>query len=706
MSSMWRKCRVVRKEYDNILNELGLARLVAGPSSVSLSNDRAASTTFTDSARVAPLSPPKLGSSRQSGNSISTDAGGEPPLKLLKEQSGSEALVNSVCGQGAHFVEELQSEIVDMSSREHSDSDSSSSDNQISSKSWDESDDFVASDSCTGRDEGTALTCSAALSRLSPEQMTASEEFAVIASKHNMTHACINDVFDFCRRRGFSDLPKDARTVLRTERKAQVEQNGSFVHFGLAAGIRQVLPPGQVVPSERKLQGNIDGVPLYRSSQLAFWPILCLITNVEASPPFVVSVYCGAGKPPSLQDYLEPFVREVSELASEGLSIGDVRVQVSIEAMVCDAPARSYVKCIVGHTGYCACERCNQKGRHIENRVTFPKLHAPTRTNASFRSQENKRHHSGFSPFLSLDVDMIAIFPSEYMHLVCLGVMRRLLKNWVCQSHSNRLSRLHRCQLNESLREASKAFPTYFQGKPRGTEELDRWKATEFRTFLLHVGPVVLKPLLPPSHYKHFLMFHVAIRILASPQYYCEYNDFAKDVLRYFVQEFSELYGRNQLVYNVHSLIHLADQCRDHGPLDQFSAFPFESYLGRMKKLLRSSNKPLSQLSRMISELRHSTKNQVEQKLQHVKPGDCFLIDSAPVVVLEIMEDYFKGGILPNARDFFKHPLKSSQLNIWRCNALSNRTKVWPLDDLRNTAQCLRLNYKQGHVVVPLLHFH
>nr|XP_050034043.1 uncharacterized protein LOC126530800 [Dermacentor andersoni] len=292
------------------------------------------------------------------------------------------------------------------------------------------------------------------------------------------------------------------------------------------------------------------------------------------------------------------------------------------------------------------------------------------------------------------------------MHLVCLGFMRRLLKNWVCQGHSNRLSRLYRCQLNERLREASKAFPTYFQRKPRSTEKLDRWKATEFRTFLLYVGLVVLKPLLPPTHYKHFLMIHVAIRILASPQYYCEYNDFAKDVLRYFDQEFSELYEKKQLVYNVHSLIHLADQCRDHGPLDQLSAFPFDSYLGRMNKLLRSSNKPLSQQSRRICELRDSSKNQVEQKLQHVKPGDWFLIDSAPVVVLEIMGDHFEGGILPHSRDFFKLPLKSSQLNIWRCNTLSNRSKVWPLDDLRNNAQCLRLNYKQGHVVVPLLHFH
>lgn len=192
-----------------------------------------------------------------------------------------------------------------------------------------------------------------------------------------MTHACINGILNFCRRRGISDFPKDARRLLKTEQKAQVEQNGSFVHLGLAEGIHQVLRMGQVDPSELKLHGNIDGVPLYKSSQLAFWPILCRITNVEASPPFVVSVFCGAGKPRCLHDYLEPFVREVPELASEGLSIGDVQVQVNMEAMVCNAPAKSYVKCIVGRTGYYACERCNQKGRRIEHRVTFPKLHAP-----------------------------------------------------------------------------------------------------------------------------------------------------------------------------------------------------------------------------------------------------------------------------------------------------------------------------------------
>lgn len=224
-----------------------------------MSNDEAASFTSADSSCVERLSPPKPGTSRQSRSSISTDDGGEPPFKRLNERSRSEAFVDDVCTQEAPFVE-CQSDSAGTSSCEHSDSDSSSSDKgrPQGSDSSDESDDFLASDSFTGPDEGIAFTCSPTLSHVLSEQLSASEELAVIASKHNMTHAYINDVLDFCRRRGISDLPKDARTVLKTERKAQVEQNGSFVHFGLAEGIRQVLQPGQVVPSELKLQGNID----------------------------------------------------------------------------------------------------------------------------------------------------------------------------------------------------------------------------------------------------------------------------------------------------------------------------------------------------------------------------------------------------------------------------------------------------------------
>ena len=49
-------------------------------------------------------------------------------------------------------------------------------------------------------------------------------------------------------------------------------------------------------------------------------------------------------------------------------------------------------------------------------------------------------------------------------------------------------------------------------------------------------------------------------------------------------------------------LSHIVDDCRRLGPLDSFSAFPFENLLGQIKRKIRSSHLPLAQITRRISE--------------------------------------------------------------------------------------------------------
>lgn len=122
------------------------------------------------------------------------------------------------------------------------------------------------------------------------------DDLAAVAQKHNLTYSCINDIASLLRKYGLP-VPKDARTVMRTERKAVTERNGTFAHFGLAKGISEALqlePP----PHEIKLQAHIDGVPLFKSSSMCFWPILCRVTNIKNGEPFLVSLYAGKGKPP------------------------------------------------------------------------------------------------------------------------------------------------------------------------------------------------------------------------------------------------------------------------------------------------------------------------------------------------------------------------------------------------------------------------
>ena len=123
-----------------------------------------------------------------------------------------------------------------------------------------------------------------------------------------------------------------------------------------------------------------------------------------------------------------------------------------------------------------------------------------------------------------------------------------------------------------------------FARKCRSLDEMDRWKVTEFRQFLLYSGPVALKGVLCEQLHKHFLLLFVAIYCLVSPGFCVSHCQYAHELLCLFVTQAGQLYGRDVLVYNVHGLIHLAADVRNFGPLDSYSAFPFENFLGKVEK--------------------------------------------------------------------------------------------------------------------------
>lgn len=98
-------------------------------------------------------------------------------------------------------------------------------------------------------------------------------------------------------------------------------------------------------------------------------------------------------------------------------------------------------------------------------------------------------------------------------------------------------------------------------------------------------------------------MLSIIISYICNPKSTLGQVDFAGKMLLSFVSKFSTLYGRFHIVYNVHSLIHLANDVKVHGSLDSFSCFGFENYLGKIKRLLRNSRLPLSQIRRRLSEI-------------------------------------------------------------------------------------------------------
>ncbi|GBL89107.1 hypothetical protein AVEN_33836-1, partial [Araneus ventricosus] len=282
-----------------------------------------------------------------------------------------------------------------------------------------------------------------------------------------------------------------------------------------------------------KLSFNIDGLPLFKSSSQQAWPILCLVNNIQNSKPFVIGIFSGHSKPDNVSKYLFDFIQDVKELLQNPV-IGRKTFEILIDAFICDAPARSYLKCIKNHNGYFGCERCTQKGKWL-GRMTFSELNSPKRKDEDFSNRINvdspDEHIINPSPLLDINVGLVSMFPLDYMHLVCLGVVRKLILAWYKGSLRIRLSSSAKTNLNQSLVDCSKYSPKEFQRKPRSLIEVDRWKATEFRCFLLYVGPVVLKDILLPDYYNHFLCLHLAIRIMLSEKLIEDYLDYAEELL-------------------------------------------------------------------------------------------------------------------------------------------------------------------------------
>jgi len=510
---------------------------------------------------------------------------------------------------------------------------------------------------------------------------------------------------------------------------------GHYSHFGIRCGLVDLLQQQHICNGTvLVLHFNFDGLPVFKSSSVELWPVLCLVRQLSHKP-FVVGLYCGAKKPASVSDYLHDFVQELSSLLVDGICCGDVRYGVEIGCFVCDAPARAFVKNVKSHTAYYGCEKCKQKGVYVECRMTFPDVDAGLRTDEEFRLMSDEAHHHGPSPLSLLPVGLVTSFVFDYMHLVCLGVCRRLLTFWLrgpirkSDSVASRLSAGTLQQLSTKLVNLRNAVPTEFARKPRCISEVDRWKATEFRLFLLYIGPVVLFDVLSDAVFNHFMLLSVGITLLVSPKFCGPYADYAHSLLCSFVEQAKQLYGEEFIVYNVHGLTHLAADVKQHGCLDHFSAFPYENKLKELKKLVRKPSCPLPQVIRRLSEERTAFSEicaasedralckrehndgplpvgyhgaiqfgQLNAKSYNIninRSSDCcvFVRNIGPVKAVNILS--YCGAVyivykrFQQVSDLFESPLSSSCLEIYKVRGFAPKLYVCAFDDL--LSKCLLL---------------
>ena len=353
--------------------------------------------------------------------------------------------------------------------------------------------------------------------------------------------------------------------------------------------------------------------------------------------------------------------------------------------------------------------------RNCEKKRVYPETDCVLRTEESFLRQSQKEHHTGTTPLTRVPgFKPISSFVLDYMHLICLGIMKRLLVfYWIGAKKKTHVSfsRNQVSKLSARLESLRKSVPVEFPRKIRGLAEAARFKATEYRFFLLYSGPIVLKGILKTELYKHFLLLHTATRILCSAEM-CSLAEYAKSLYKHFFNFLENLYGSDSQITNMHHVLHLADDVINFKcTLDMLSSFDFENELGKTKRLLRSPNKPLAQYCQRKQECdvlplpkkRMSSKPVCKQSrgmtkvmyqgvtLTSHEPDNFVLLKNESILeITEIkqernpVKDLIICGNIWKKKDLFQFPCASSKLNEWEIEAPSSTKSVWKIQEVKS----------------------
>lgn len=521
---------------------------------------------------------------------------------------------------------------------------------------------------------------------------------------------------------------------MRTPKRHIIDDiaGGTYWHNGIATNLTLIYSGQSNIPDEIELMFNIDGLPISKSSQSQFWPILCQIFK-SMYEPFFVGIFHRYSKPKNVNEYLERFVTELNDLLATGIVIDDKQIWIKCRCFLCDAPAKSFIKCIKYHNAYFACNFCCVEGIYDDNRMSYSEFDCPLRTNMSFRNECQEEHHKGTSILEEIhSLDMVQDFPNDYLHLILLGLQKTLLKIWTMGNNfETKFSVAQIASADRIIKNVLKTEPTEFARRVRDLGSLKYWKGTEFRIFLFYTGPVILKNILSPEAYNHFLALHCAVRICSSSLVESHLH-IAEKLFKFFAEEYMEIYGEQSISYNVHNITHVADNVRRFGKLDSFSCFASETKLFILKKLLRKGDKPLAQAINRLAELEmlHPKKKEINElnlAKKHRNDPDAYellfynnmridigeknkwLLTENNEIVEFHMAKYFEGNVvvvgfkIKKKTDFYETPLKSSLLHIYASNGEKDSPQMYPLTSIK-TKMFAMTNEDGGLIFFPMLH--
>lgn len=565
---------------------------------------------------------------------------------------------------------------------------------------------------------------------------------------NNVPHQIVDKLLPILKARLLPEIPKCTKTLLKCNvnldkiEPMEVSDGsmGEFIYFGIKTQLKKKVDVSQHPNDLLELIVNIDGFSPFKSSAVAVWPILGKVyTESDMYKPFTIAVYAGNGKPKSCEDYLMKFVKELNLILPSGVEIEKRHFTIKIKFFVCDCPARAFLKCIVGHCAFHGCERCRVIGQKVNKVTVFLQTDAEKRTDLSFARFVHLQHHTNdASPLCAVEppINMISQFILDPMHLVYLGCTKRLLEYLLSAStHKVRLSGVLKSELVRRTQTIYKDISAEFPRRMRSSDQYAKYKAVEFKFFVLYAAPVVFKKLLSDNIYRHFMLLTVACRLLCNKNKNFKLVE-ARKYLKEFVDTAPTLYGETIMSLNMHNLIHLCDDVESSGcSLNEISAFSFESYLGSISSALRSPNHLVAQYCHRMIEKDTFSKNEASNppevqiimkkmnsivKLKYKSiilstrhPNNMVLLQDksiARICKFSIVNDNYYATIqrYDKKEQVFDDPCDSGTLDIWEISRISKIKVDIQLQQIKDKLIHFKLNFSQDQdtrsFVLPLLH--
>ena len=416
------------------------------------------------------------------------------------------------------------------------------------------------------------------------------------------------------------------------------------------------------------LMWSTDGIKMeFKSSVVHFWPNQITVCNVQPQHRLhftaTVGLWIGTFKP-KMNTFLKPFVDSLKRIYRDKVSWTHPRTSEVYNTcavapiVVADGPARADVQNVQHPTGLCSCNNCeavrtedpdsesarkyffydyNHKSISLRNSAEMLKQAIKVeKSHESVDPKEHLKHEKGVkgrsivSEIPLLDLGM-CVFP-EYMHNVPLGNVLQFTKVWVKVKKGKKDwylgSQIE--DINTFLLQV-KPPKNFVQRTPRSLTKLDKWKATELRSWLLFYSVPILIKFGTNSYLQHWILLVGALEILLQDEIPKDELQLADDMLNFFVRDIGKLYRSSDYTYNVHNLLHIVLGTRRWGNPWATSAFMYESSNGSLAKIT------------------HATHNQGPELVNNLKIMQCF-----KTLELEI-ENQSKSE---KSQNFFKNQLK------------------------------------------------